>query len=56
MEFHWWADSGSQGFFLHSEVGARGLLNLGKKSIRTIILGKLECNRHFKWIKNHIRN
>ena len=45
-----------QGFSYLSEAGARGLLNLGEKSIWTIILGKLELDRHFKWIKNHIRN
>ena len=33
-------------------VGTRGLLNFGKKSIWTIKLGKLELDRHFKWIKN----
>ena len=39
--------------FLKSGPGACWLW---KKSIWTIKLGKLELNRHFKWIKNHIRN
>ena len=41
-----------QGFSYLSEVGARALLNLGKKSIWTIKSGKLELDCHFKGLKN----
>ena len=43
-----------------SEVGTRGLLNLGKKVFGPLKLGKFdglkELDRHYKWIKNDIRN
>ena len=45
-----------QGFSYLSEVGARGLLNFGKKHSGPSKLGKLDLDYHFKWIKNHMRN
>ena len=48
--------SGCRDFPTFLKSGLKGPVEFGKKAFQTIKLGKPELDRHFKWIKKHIRN